>query len=191
MTMRSLAPLLVSLVLTAGCEGSDASDASDADAVRVFAGQIDDDLYVALVADDRDMVLYACDGTADTVAVTEWFQGPHDDGSFELESARTTVRVTGDFEAEGGAGTLHIERSEQDFALELVDGDAGLYFDEVVEGDTTHWGGWIVLPDGSMRGSVLNRTTGAIVPAGDASPRSSITVHELSFDVLRLEAPAL
>ena len=183
--MRSIVPVLVSLVLTTGC----ASD--DADAVQVFAGQVDDDLYVALVADDRDMVLYACDGTADAVAVTEWFQGPHDDGSFDLEGSRTTVRATGDFEADHGAGTLHIERSEQDFAVELVEGDAGLYFDKVVEGDTTHWGGWIVLPDGSVRGSVLNRKTGDIVPAGDAAPRSQVTVGMLDFRVLRLEVPAL
>jgi hypothetical protein len=183
--MRSLVPVLASLVLTTGCEGD------DADAVRVFTGRGDGDLYVALVADDHDMVLYACDGTVDRVTVAEWFQGPHDDGSFDLESVRTTVRVTGDFEPDGGAGTLHIERSEQDFAVEVADGDAGLCFDEVIDDDGEHWGGWIVRPDGSIRGSVLNRKTGSIVPAGDATPRGRITVNALSFDVLRPEVPAL
>ena len=196
MILRMLAPWLAFLVL-AGCDGGDAGDAGDAGdggsrgAVRVLAGQVDADLYVAVVADDRDMVLYACDGTGDRVNVTEWFQGSHEQGAFDLTSTRTDARAEGDFDDLDGEGTLHLEGAELPFVLGAVDGDAGLYFDEVVDGDTTFWGGWVVHRDGSVRGSVLNRKTGGFVAAGQATPGRQVTVSMHAFDVIKLQTPAL
>jgi len=190
--LRSLAPVLASFVLASfvlvsGCDG----DGNEAEAVQVLAGKSSDDLYVALVSNDRDMVLYACDGTADMVTMTQWFEGPHDDGHFELDSTRSDARAVGDFEADAGHGSILIDDLGFSFELEPAEGDAGLYFDELVDGDTTHWGGWIVLPDGSVRGSVLNRKTGDIVPAGAATPGGQLTVGALAFDVVRLRTPVL
>lgn len=188
MTLRSLAPTLAFLVLTGGgCDG----DEGERGPVRTLAGQVDGDVYVALVADDHDVVLYACDGTGERVTVTEWFQGPHDGGHFELASMRTEAHAEGDFDAEAGEGTLHLEGAELSFTLGTVDGDAGLYFDEIDDADVSYWGGWIVHRDGSVRGSVLNRKTGGLVAAGEAVPGGRVTVSSLAFDVLRLEVPAL
>jgi hypothetical protein len=175
------------LVLT----GGSGCDADEPGPVQVLTGQVDDALYVALVADDRDMVLYACDGTADQVSVVEWFSGPHDGGRFDQASTRTDTHAEGEFETTSGSGTLHLDGAERPFTLTAADGDAGLYFDEVAEGDVEHWGGWIVRDDGSVRGSVLNRRTGGIVAAGNAIPGGQVTVDTLAFAVLRLETPAL
>lgn len=188
MTSRSLVPTLAFLVLAGGCDGDREANGGP---VRALAGQVDADVYVALVADDHDVVLYACDGTGDRVTVTEWFQGPHDGGHFDLASMRTEAHAEGDFDAEAGEGTLHTGGAELSFVLGAVDGDAGLYFDEVDDGDVGYWGGWIVHRDGSVRGSVLNRKTGGLVAAGEAVPGGRVTVSSLAFDVRRLEAPAL
>jgi hypothetical protein len=189
MSLRSLARLLVVLVPldTSGCD----SDDGDGGDMQVLTGRADDETYVAIVADDRDMVLYACDGTDDTVSVTEWFQGSHEGGHFDLMSMRTSAHADGDFDAHTGTGTVHLDGQALEFAVEVTDGDAGLYFDEVVEGDVEHWGGWIVRNDGSVRGSVLNRKTGGILAAGAAAPGGHVTVDMLVFAVLRLERPAL
>ena len=189
MTARSLTLALAFLVLTgSGCESE-----GESGPVRTLVGQLDTDadVYVALVADDRDVVVYACDGTGDQVTVTEWFQGTHAGGHFDLASTRTEAHAEGDFDAEAGDGTLHTDSAELSFVLQAVEGDAGLYFDEVADGDADHWGGWIFHPDGSVRGSVLNRKTGGLVAAGEAVPGRSVTVSSLSFDVLRLATPAL
>lgn len=190
MVSRSLALSLAFLVLAgSGCDG----DEDEGGTVRALVGQVeaDADVYVALVADDRDVVLYACDGSGDEVTVTEWFQGTHDGGRFTLTSMRTAAHAEGDFAAADGEGTIHTDDAELAFTLGPADGDAGLYFDEVVEGDVGYWGGWIIHADGSVRGSVLNRKTGGLVAGGEAVPGGRVTVGSRSFDVLRLEVPAL
>ena len=66
MTARSLTLALAFLVLTgSGCESE-----GESGPVRTLVGQLDTDadVYVALVADDRDVVVYACDGTGDGLA---------------------------------------------------------------------------------------------------------------------------
>jgi hypothetical protein len=45
--------------------------------------------------------------------------------------------------------------------------------------------------DGSVRGSVINRNTGGIVAAGEATPSTEVTVGTLVFEVARLQAPVL
>lgn len=180
---------LVSVVLAgSGCEAV----AEDLGPVRRMVGEVDRELFVAVVADDRDMVAYACDGIGTTVSVTEWFQGTHDDGVFELTSERTGARIEGEFIIATGQGTLHLEGDERSFSVVEAEGDEGLHFDEVVDDEgAEHWGGWIVSESGDIRGSVLNRQTGGIVAAGNATPRSTIMVSGLDFEVLRLEAPVL
>jgi hypothetical protein len=187
MSLRSIGCVLAFLVPA----GSSGCDRDDADGVSTLAGRGGDELHVAIVADDRHMVLYACDGTADTVSITEWFEGTHEHGRFDLASPRTTARVEGTLDERTGEGTLHVGGVAHEFHVQAGEGDGGLYFDEVTEADVVHWGGWIVLDDGRVRGSVLNRKTGGIIAAGEATPQSSVTVGSLTFQVLRLEAPVL
>lgn len=186
---HGLASCLVSVVLVgSGCGALE----EDLGPVRRMVGEVDRDLFVAVVANDRDMVAYACDGIDTTVSVTEWFQGTHDGGEFELTSARTDARIEGEFMLATGHGTLHLEGVERPFSLDEAEGEAGLYFDEAVDDEgTEHWGGWIVSNSGDIRGSVLNRKTGGIVAAGSAAPSTTVTVNGLDFQVLRLEQPVL
>ena len=188
MRLSSFVVGLVLLVAGSGCEPLE----EDLGPVRRMVGEVDSELFVAVVANDRDMVAYACDGTDTTVSVTEWFQGTHDGGEFELTSARTGARIEGEFIIATGQGTLHLEGGERSFSVVEAEGDEGLYFDEIVDDeDTEHWGGWIVSGSGEIRGSVLNRKTDGIVAAGNAAPRSTVRVSGLGFQVLRLEQPVL
>jgi hypothetical protein len=187
MASRSITRVLALLVL-AGSSGC----TDDEGGLLTMAGRADEDeIYVALVSDDREMVIYACNGTTDGVSVVEWFQGPHEDGRFELESMRTGARADGSFDEHTGEGVLTIADEEIPFYYQVAEGDGGLYFDEITLDDEEHWAGWAVLDDGRLRGSVLNRKTGSIAAAGDATPGGKVTVGALAFDVLRLEAPAL
>lgn len=185
--VRSLTALL--LVVGSGC---DEESGAQAQAVRAMVGQVDEDLFVAVVSDEHELALYACDGTADAVVVAEWFQGPHDGGRFDLAGTTPNTRAEGELDVTTGDGSLRIDGIERPFTLEAAEDDAGLYFDVVHDADDTkHWGGWIVQRDGSLRGSVINRKTGGIVAAGDASPRAEVTVGTLVFEVVRLQAPEL
>ena len=144
MASRSITRVLALLVLagSGGCT-------DDEGGLLTMAGQTnDEEIYVALVRDDRDMVLYACNGTTDEVSVVEWFQGPHEDGRFALESMRTGSRADGEFYEHTGEGVLYIADDEIPFSYQVAEGDGGLYFDEIVEGDEEHWAGWAVLDDG-------------------------------------------
>jgi hypothetical protein len=164
----------------------------EAPAVRAMVGQVDEDLFVAVVTDEHELVIYACDGTADAVATAEWFHGPHDGGRFDLAGTNANVRAEGELDATTGEGSLRIDGMTRPFTLAPAEGDAGLYFDKVHDADDTqHWGGWIVNRDGSVRGSVINRNTGGIVAAGEATPSAEVTVGTLVFEVARLEAPVL
>lgn len=185
--LRSVGTLL-GLCVLAGASGCDGESLDDARAVRTLVGQVDDDLFVAMVSDDRDLVLYACDGTADEVTVVEWFHGAHEDGSFDLPSKDSSARAVGSFDLTTGSGALLLQSGTVDFTLEATTtDDAGLYFDQVDVGDDENWGGWIVRNDGSLRGSVINRRTGGLVAAGNATPGAEVTVNMLDFTVLRLE----
>lgn len=181
---------LLPLAVGSGCD--EGGDEGAAQAVRTMVGQVDEDLFVAVVSDEHELVIYACDGTADAVATAEWLHGPHDDGRFDLAGSDANVHAQGELDATTGQGSLRIDGIEQPFTLEAAEGDAGLYFDVVHDADDVkHWGGWIVRRDGSVRGSVINRKTGGIVAAGEATPSAEVTVGTLVFEVVRLEAPDL
>lgn len=179
---------LVLLVAGSGCGVLE----EDPGRVRRMVGAVDRDLFVAIVANDYDMVAYACDGIGTYVSVTEWFQGTHDHGVFDLTSERTGARFEGQFIITKGNGKLYLEDTERSFSVDEAEGEEGLYFDEVVDDEgTEHWGGWIVDPLGDIRGSVLNRKTGGIVAAGNATPGSTVMINGLDFEVLLLEQPVL
>lgn len=179
---------LTVLLLAAGSGCDEEGEAQ----VRAMVGQVDEDLFVAVVSDEHELVLYACDGTADAVAVAEWFQGPHEGGRFDVDGTTPGTHAEGELDATTGEGSLRIAGVERAFTLEAAEGDAGLYFDVAHDADDTkHWGGWIVQRDGSLRGSVINRKTGGIVAAGDATPSAEVTVGTLVFEVARLDAPQL
>lgn len=180
----------VSLMLVVSLAACD-EPTSDAE-VHTLAGKLDADTYVALVADDRDVVLYVCDGDADSVAVTAWFTGAHADGSFDLTSEQTAGRAVGTLSADGAEGSVTLGGQALSFTAEPAAGPAGLYFDQTTDADaTTFWGGWIVQADGGVRGSVLNRKTNSIVAAGNATPNAALTVLGLQFKVTRLTRPRL
>lgn len=191
MRNRRARGVLAALLLSHAVAGCDAAH-DDEPSLRTLVGQVDDALFVALVSDGTDAVLYACDGSSTTVAVAEWLEGAPEGDQLHLSSSTgSDAHATATLDDDGGSGTLLLAGQGLGFVLEPAEGDAGLYFDAVLDGDTKHWGGWIVRNDGSVRGSVINRRTGDISPAGSASPGSTVSLGSLSLEVRRLVVPAL
>lgn len=140
-----------------------------------FVGAIDGtNIYVAIIAatsneGDPVAVGYACDGRK----VAEVLAGPGGD-SLELASEAGAV-LTGALENGTASGTLRLQDGRTlDFEAEEVDpeGTAGVFFtnrqvDRDFVGD---YGGWIVLPDGSQRGSIRMGTV--VLSGGTLDPRT-------------------
>lgn len=126
-----------------------------------------EDEFVGLAVEGDNAVVYLCDGQADkgTVSVAEWFVGSSGEivditaqsgNKVDVQVANTTA--VGKFTFTDG--------TEKSFSLELVtDGNSGLLRSEFSIGEKAFIAGWLVLPDGSVRGAVFDSETGDLSPA--------------------------
>jgi roadblock/LC7 domain-containing protein len=178
--------------LTYGCdEDGETGDDSEGSELRdvSLVGQLDGGAYVAIVADEGELIAYACDGTEDTVSLSAWFTGAHEGGVFDLTNP-AGARISGEFDGALASGELTLpDGSALAFEANVEDGDSGLYFfeEEAEEGNLR--GGWIVREAG-QRGAVINRTTDDLVTG------TQLTISELRvfvfgrvFTIARLLRP--
>lgn len=155
----------------------------DADAIREepladyaeLVGEIDGtDAYVAIVgftSEDGDPVAigYACDGKR----IAEVLAGSGgSDLELQSEAGAALTAEIGDGTATGTFTTR--DGRSFDFTAEEVDpeGTAGVFFTNrrVDDGFVGDYGGWIVLPDGSQRGSI--RMGNVVLSGGRLDPQS-------------------
>ena len=186
---------LAALCLVTGCDDVSGESAGESDsegeapALRDvhLLGELGDGAFISIVADEDDVVIYACDGEDDNVTMNEWFKGPHDDGAFELTS-KDGAHVSGQFDAETATGSLTMPGGAAiEFDALVEDGDAGLY----VLDDVDFLGGWVVRDDGT-RGAVINRTTGDLVTGVSFSlGASTAIVQEQTFTIALLSEPVI
>ncbi len=157
-----------------------------------LVGELEDGAYIALVADEDDVVVYACDGVDDDATISVWLLGTHEDGAFSFEDEKSGARVAGQFDDVAASGTLTLEGGEALAFDVLLEGeDTGIYMFEDEIDDEPVRGGWILRDEG-MRGAVINRTTGDLVTGTSVSQSSlSVSVNGLSFNLSQLQLPML
>ncbi len=120
--------------------------------------------FIAIVKGDGEARAYVCDGEG----VSAWFSGPTTKGafvasseSFQLNATLTSRRAKG--QVIFPDGTTHNFNA----ALAPRTGKAGLYRGQTTIGGSTYVGGWIVLPNGGVRGYVEQDNLGVpFTPTG-------------------------
>lgn len=191
--MRVRTVVLVVGVALAGCGGGDdggsangQSRANDPVAPKgTFVGKVDgSDAYIALVSDTKRVLGYVCDSKQ----VSSWFDvaAIHDDTAIlRSRGGKALGRAT--FSTDGVRGELTIGGERRSFSATPASADAGLYRAAHVRRQDGTLGkgeielGWIVLPDGSQRGSLNTGTTGAVLVK--TAPRLDPSATTISVDV--------
>lgn len=137
---------LASLVLSA-CSGGASTPSGS------FVGKVDgSDAFISVVVHaNGEVTAYVCDG-AD---ISEWFKGTADGSSLDLTNANG-ASLTATLSANSASGTFTpAGDSALNFSAEIASEPAGLYRADLTYENTAYVGGWIVLPDGDQRGSIV------------------------------------
>jgi hypothetical protein len=167
MTRRTLiAVLSATAVLGVGCGGDEAEEAPAGAAPEgSFVGPVSGtDAYIAVVSDGERVTGYLCDGKE----LSTWFDSEVEGTGADLLSRDGDDLGDATFSGGGVTGEVEVDGQSQSFNATPATGDAGLYRaanveeadGELSEGEAEV--GWIVLADGSQRGS-----TNFIDPSGD------------------------
>lgn len=176
-TCLALATVLLAL-LVAGCGGGDKGGAAPRPTTGSFVGTVaGSDAYVAIVAGGEGHVLaYVTDGAWSV----DWVDGVStgrtaslsNEGGATLDAKFGRGTVTGSFKRPQSAALRFTARRGKT--------PAGLYRATQDFADGRYVGGWIVLPDGSTRGTVRRYET-PLVP-GEVDP-TTFRPGDASFTV--------
>jgi hypothetical protein len=174
MQVRKLMGVVLSLVVVLAIAamqlGVKAQEATEEPtALRTYGGHVggSEDEFVAVGIGGDNATVYICDGRADegTVTIAEWFFGPISDNKIDITSSGGhRVEVTVDETTATGKFTF-ADGTVKEFTLELLEGNAGLFRSEFGFGEVDYVAGWLILPDGSVRGAVRNLETSELTPA--------------------------
>lgn len=124
-----------------------------------YVGEVGD-LFVAVIARDRKVAFYACDGRE---GVVDPLQVRIYDDTFDGSETLTMTKdghmheVELDFREGVFRGTLD---GTFDFEAPAATGQAAFFWGETPDADQI--GGWIIAADGDQRGAVLKRSSGDI-----------------------------
>ena len=141
-----------------GCSSDKSGKAANSEAVivRSFAGPVEGtDAYLAVLSAGSTTLAYLCDGANGAT----WFAGTATSDKLMIQSKKGD-RLELRAEQSKAVGTLVLDGTERAVALDGVATPSGLYVLEPhLPQDTlkTYLGGWIVLPDGSVKGAVKSR----------------------------------
>jgi hypothetical protein len=161
------------LLITSIGQSVKAEDAKPA-SYRLYTGRVTgmDIQFVGIAIIDGNATIYICDGQADkgTVSIAEWFVGSVIDNAVKVtapsgnivEATLTDTTADGKFTFKNGTVAA--------FSLQVSNGDTALYRSEFTVGAIKFVGGWLVLPDGSIRGAVFNSKTGELTSATFQGP---------------------
>lgn len=125
------------------------------------------DEFVGLAMTGEDVTIYICDGQPDkgTISIAQWFVGKVKDNVVDITAANGN-RVQATIAADSSTGKFTFkDGSTKDFTLTLAEGDAALLRSDFKFGDEEFVLGWLVLPDGSVRGGGFKKSSEQLVPA--------------------------
>jgi hypothetical protein len=125
-----------------------------------------EEIYVALLVDGKNLQAYTCDGTPEQAKVSEWFKGElGGDNAFTLKS-EAGATIEGKLTNQTVSGLLKtVSGKNLNFEVVTATGTAGMYRLEKGQGNDALIYGWVVLNDGSIRGSIKSKKEEAIFPA--------------------------
>lgn len=120
-------------------------------------GQIDEELFVAIVVDDatgsgeaRTVRGYVCNRE-----VGVWLDGEVNGNEVTLSSDDGVIQLDATIGTDDGFGVAHLgEAASHPFTVTSATGDAGLYRAEVQIDGEDRIAGWVVLEDGRQRGGL-------------------------------------
>lgn len=125
----------------------------------VYVGAVGD-LFVAAIAADDEVTLYACDGRDGVTPVRVALHGTLSGGSGTLTNEKYSADL--DFRDDRVSGVIDTGAgSPLEFSAAPATGDAGLWWGVADMGDERA-GGWVVDAAGEVRGAVLNRNKGDV-----------------------------
>lgn len=127
-----------------------------------YVGRVaNSDAFVVVVTNGTDVRAYICDGAANgQITVSEWFKGTVTGRDVQLTSERGTATLTLELTSGTATGTVRLPNNvTRTFAAPRDDGTGGFYLFKNPRGSDFYWAGWIVLPSGEQRGSVLVGTS--------------------------------
>jgi hypothetical protein len=147
-----------------------------------YVGKVEGtDAYIALVTKGGQVAGYICD----SATISSWIKtGPVSGNTAALVSRKGVALGSVTWSGSTVSGTLTIDGAGHAFSAELATGDAGLY--RAAQGTPGEVGsvevGWIVLPNGSQRGTITSFTD----PLSLAAPKldtssTSVTITAGSF----------
>jgi len=140
---------------------------------RGYAGTVaGTNAFIGVAVGKSGLTAYVCDSKG----LAEWFRGAP--GAMTITSAhgyRLNLRVadgkvTGTLSFPGAGGAVH------SFAAPQVEAPAGLYRGTTTVTGSKYVGGWILLPDGRQRGTVISG--GTVVASPDVNPAKSVVSFE-------------
>jgi hypothetical protein len=140
-----------------------AQPALDSHFVGALAGT---DIFAGVVALDREIVVYVCDGSERGVGIGEWLRGPVFDGRAELFSVSAGLAVELSLTGPNPEGIIKTaDGTAREFGPELAGERAGLFRGEgTLPNGNTFAAGWVVLNSGELRGSITeNKADGSRV----------------------------
>jgi serine/threonine-protein kinase len=121
--------------------------------------------FIGLVTmeDNRRTLAFVCDGGS----LATWFQGTA--GPDEVAISSGGAKLTAQLTRQAAAGTVVLNDGRVlTFTATPSSGEAGLYQAKRTLGALEYLGGWIVLPNGEQRGTVL--AGGSTYPPGPLTP---------------------
>jgi hypothetical protein len=177
------AAILLVLVATLGVMACGAGGSSAAPKDGSYVGKVDGtDAYIALVTGSGKVAGYICD----SATISIWIPAATVSGnSASLVSRKGAAVGQVTWSGSTASGTVTIDGASHAFTAQLATGDAGLY--RAVQGTPGAAGsievGWVVLPDGTQRGTITSFTdpiTNLAAPKLDTSS-TNVTITAGSF----------
>jgi hypothetical protein len=165
MRAHRIALLLAAGLTVASCgdDGGSAEGAATFDDPEGFVGELEGTTaFVAVVADEDSVEVYACDGDA---GISSRFVGEVDDPESFTITNDNGEEATVEFAGGAYAGSVTFaDGSTHDFTTEPAEGDAGLF--HAIDPPDDFAAGWVVLNDGRQHGSILFAGGGSLMIVG-------------------------
>lgn len=125
---------------------------------HAFVGQVQDSqAFIAFQVSDSQVRVFVCDGTKTSISYWDWFTGQFANGSLEVTAA-DGEKLSAQLEDNGITGTVTLkDKKPHKFTASRASGTAGLIRTEFTMDGVDYVGGWIVLPDGQVRGGIQDK----------------------------------
>ena len=129
---------------------------------ETYTGKLEGtDAFIAVITSADRVVIYTCDGQN----FAQWFRARLVSSPLEVVSTDGEVKLTARISTRLVSGTLFLEDGKvHPFKALRSASPAGLFRSETLLEGANYIGGWVVLPNGEQRGSIMGG--GLIRPAG-------------------------